>query len=90
MRRFSRNLGTFVFLSIALFSLLVLPASVAEASDCNYYANTGVEFYFGYGLVCGGYDPIGCTECYQWTGGASVESCVQSGQGNCFAEEHQN
>jgi len=89
MQRRSRSLSSLVFLCLALASLLVLPAGVA-AADCNYYANTGVEFHLGYGLVCGGYDPFGCTECYQWTGGASVESCVQSGQGNCFSEEHQN
>lgn len=90
MHRSIRKTGLLTLFTLSVLSLMVLPAGVADAADCNFFANTGVEFHPGYGQVCAGYDPLGCTECYRWTGGASVESCVQSGQGSCIAEEHQN
>jgi hypothetical protein len=88
--RSSNKLLILAGFALILGLVALLPAVSAQGGDCTYFSNTGVEYHAGYGLVCGGYDPFGCTECYQWNGPSSIQSCVQSSQGDCFAEEHQN
>lgn len=71
-------------LCLAAALLLLIPLA-AYAYQCNFYSDSRLTYYSGYGSVCSGYG-YGCTECWNSDTG---EGCAESGFSNCFAEEHQ-
>lgn len=65
--------------AVVVAACIVLAPSPVSADLCYFYPNSQKEFWGGYGFICAGYNPAGCTECVNAQGG----SCVRDGLEAC-------
>jgi len=58
--------------------IMATPTTIS-ATDCSWYIDSQVEWWEGYGYICAGSNPGGCTECSDGAGGV----CVRPGMMFC-------
>jgi len=68
-----------ILAGVLLAVCIIAMPTIISANDCSFYIDSQVVYWPGYGYICAGSDPGGCTECRDGAGGA----CVRPGMSFC-------